>query len=460
MTAISGTVALAGDVVDRDPADSHPADGTAADSDAAGLDSAPMTFGQLSLWRDITGVPRSRWHEANVIDSFPLARAVSRQELCQVLTRLYAKHHSLRTIYDVADPAHPRQRLLPAEPVEDVEVCYRDEAELSTVMDELAKRPFDLSRDRQIRVLAVSDGPRSADPAEPNIDRLVVCVHHIACDGWSMGLLRRDVRALLGLGPEEVPEPEQSLLAIGQEQHSHPSWQRKLKATQRHFRAVYEAGSTNFRDYDPNAGALQVTIASRDVYEPALALAESHNVTVASVFTAAFVDAVASYCHPGPVRVGLMTSNRFQQRWHHLVTSMNQRIPISVDGDPTADFGQRLAQVHLAALRAYRLGHYDVDQMTEAALGVSSATSQLKSFCSLNVVLNAPPELVGLEAPGQSSQLQWEPVFSRISEHCYLRVFMSPQGMVRLRLRVGGLDRDTVAGILLATQQRILDYAG
>ncbi|HEV2886213.1 MAG TPA: hypothetical protein VGX49_04820, partial [Jatrophihabitans sp.] len=179
----------------------------------------------------------------------------------------------------------------------------------------------------------------------------------------------------------------------------------------------------------------------------------------ASVFTAAFVDAVAGYCHPGPVRVGLMTSNRFQQRWHHLVTSMNQRIPISVGGDPTDGFGERLAVVHVAALRAYRLGHYNVDQMTELALGLSSETSQLKSFCSLNVVVNAPPELVGLEEPGQASQLQWEPVFSRIAEHCYLRVFMSPQGMVRIRLRVGGLDRDTVAGIVLGTRQRILDNA-
>jgi hypothetical protein len=32
--------------------------------------------------------------------------------------------------------------------------------------------------------------------------------------------------------------------------------------------------------------------------------------------------------------------------------------------------------------------------------------------------------------------------------------------MVRIRLRVGGLDRDTVAGIVLGTRQRILDNAG
>ncbi|HEV2887999.1 MAG TPA: condensation domain-containing protein, partial [Jatrophihabitans sp.] len=255
-----GTVAVESDAVHRDPVDS---------------DSAPMTFGQLSVWRDITGLSRSRWHEANVIHSFPFPRPVSRVELSQVLTRLYTKHHSLRTVYDVDDPAHPRQRLLPPEPVDDVEVCYRDEADLATTMDELASRSFDVRRDRQLRVLAVSDGPRSADPTEPNINRIVLCVHHIACDGWSMGLLMRDINALLGMGREEVPEAEHSLLAIGQEQHSDPSWQRKLKATQRYFRAVHEAGSTNFRDFDTSVGALQVSIASRDVFEPAQALADS-----------------------------------------------------------------------------------------------------------------------------------------------------------------------------------------
>lgn len=417
---------------------------------------APLTYGQMSVWRDIAAVPRHRWHEANFTHDFELPAPVSGNQVSQALIRLCAKHHSLRTVYDVADRQNPQQRLLPPPTVPDLEIAYCTESELAQLIDGLASRPFDLATDRQIRALAVGNAGQSPDPDEPNLTRIVLCVHHMACDAWSMGLLKKDLIAFLG-GGEEVPQAEDSLLAVGQEQRTAPSWQRKLRATQRHFRAVFEAGTTNFRDSDPSAEALQASIGSGDLLEPVQALVASHKVSGGSVFTAAFVDAVAAYCDPGPVRLGLMTSNRFQQRWHHLVTSMNQLIPISVDCTETADFAQRLAQVQVIAMRAYQLGHYDVDQVTPAALGLCLDASQLKSICTLNVVRQSPAEIVGSVPAGQPARLEWEPVFSRISVGCYLRVLIGTDGMTRLRLRTGGLAPEVTAGILHGTYQRIMD---
>jgi hypothetical protein len=56
------------------------------------LSEAPLTFGQLSVWRDIDRLPRARWQEANMSNTFGFPEPVSRRRLCQALTRLQAKH--------------------------------------------------------------------------------------------------------------------------------------------------------------------------------------------------------------------------------------------------------------------------------------------------------------------------------------------------------------------------------
>jgi hypothetical protein len=135
---------------------------------------------------------------------------------------------------------------------------------------------------------------------------------------------------------------------------------------------------------------------------------------------------------------------------------MNQLIPITVDCTEPADFAQRLAQVQVVAMRAYQLGLYDVDQVTPAALGLSMDAAQLRSICTLNVVRMSPPAIVGSVPAGEPPKLEWEPVFSRISAGCYLRVHIGTDDMVRLRLRTGGLAPEIVSGILLGTYQRII----
>ncbi|MGI8664729.1 MAG: condensation domain-containing protein [Jatrophihabitans sp.] len=416
---------------------------------------APLTFGQMSVWRDIDSLPRDRWQEGNVFHTFALPEPVSRRQLCQALTRLDAKHESLRTVYEVADPQRPRQRLLPPRPVTDVEVAAGpDAAERGTA---LQNRPFDLTADRQIRALGIAEGEPSEDPDEPNLIRVALCVHHIACDGWSLGLLMLDLFAFLGLAGEELPPAPNSLLEVAEEQRSAPVWQAKLKATQRHFRLVYQAEVTSFRQRDPAVGVLQVALESHALLVAAQALADSAKVSVASVFTAAFLDAVSEQCEPGPIRIGLMTSNRFLDRWRNQVTTMNQLIPMVVQADPQADFADRLASTQVATMRAYRLGLFDVDQVTPHALGLSVAPGRLSSLCMINTANGAPPEYLAPEPAGQPPQLHWEPVFTAISAGCYLRVFLTTQESIRLRLRTGGLAREVTEAILLSSYQRVLE---
>jgi len=418
--------------------------------------SAPLTFGQMSVWRDIAGLPRARWQEANIFHRFEFPKPVSRRQLCQVLTELEIKHESLRTVYEIDDPDVPRQRVLPAQPVTDLEVVYADAEDVDARFEQLHRQPFDLGVDRPVRWLAVASGSPTADPDAETVTGLRFSFHHIACDGWSVGLLVMDILALLGFGGEPRPYPPTSLRQAAEEQRSSAFWRTKLKATQKHFRSVYQAEVTRFCDQDPEHGGLQAAIESAPLHAVTHRLVAERNVSLSTVFTAAFADALQPYCEPGPIRMGLMTGNRFTERWRYYVTSMNQLIPILIEGDPAADFIERIPQVGVNAMRAYRLGMYDVDQVTPAALGLDLEPSQVGVLCMLNVMNFAPGEFPGEMASGQQPDLHWEPVFNNIRSSCYLRVYDTTAGTIRLRLRTGGLSRETVQGILLGIHQRVL----
>jgi hypothetical protein len=433
---------------------------------------APLTFGQMSVWRDIDRLPRARWHEANLANTFTLPEPVSRRQLCQALTHLDAKHESVRMLYDVADPQHPRQRLLPPRPVTDVEVVDGQRAD--EAIDALLARPIDLTRERPLRVLAIADSRnepshadseqarsgQSGDPDAAELTRIVLCLHHIAADGWSLGLLWTDLLWTMGIGGEELPDAPTSLLDLAREQRTSSSWAVKLKATQRHFRTVLQTPATDFRDRDRDAGVLQAAVETATLAGAVQELADAHKVSPATVFTAGYLDAIAGYCDPGLIRIGLMTSNRFLQRWRHQVTTMNQLIPITVAADPEIPFAERLQPIQLATMRAYRIGMYDVDQVTPAALGIPPEVAQLGYVCTFNLMDMANAEYPSPDgATLDDPPVHWEPVFNQIAAGCYLRVYLTTTGTVRLRLRTGGLPRETTAGILTATHRRIIDGA-
>jgi len=81
-------------------------------SGSGGEDSYPLTFGQLSVWRDIDWVPRAAGTRPTLPSSSTCRTRFRWHRLKQALKRLDAKHESIRTVYDVSDPRRPLQRLL------------------------------------------------------------------------------------------------------------------------------------------------------------------------------------------------------------------------------------------------------------------------------------------------------------------------------------------------------------
>ncbi|MFF1925985.1 amino acid adenylation domain-containing protein, partial [Streptomyces sp. NPDC058221] len=149
-----------------------------------------------------------------------LEGAVDCTALRQAVTDLVARHESLRTVVGVSD-GEPFQAVLPpsdARPA--MPVTPVTEADLPDALRDAAGRTFDLAHGIPLRAELF----RTSEERHT----LLVVVHHIAADGWSMGPLARDLaRAYAartaGQSPDWTPLPVQYT--------DYALWQRELLGT-------------------------------------------------------------------------------------------------------------------------------------------------------------------------------------------------------------------------------------
>ena len=151
----------------------------------------PLSFAQQRLWFLHQWEPSSPFYNSPSVVrlSGHLQLSVLRRTLLEVVRR----HEVLRTTFPTQG-GRPRQRitatLLPELPLVDLSTLDPEVAESAATQlarDE-AQRPFDLSAGPLLRVtlLRLSE--------EEHV--LLFTLHHIVSDGWSMGLLVREVAAL------------------------------------------------------------------------------------------------------------------------------------------------------------------------------------------------------------------------------------------------------------------------
>ncbi|MCB1058509.1 MAG: hypothetical protein KDD11_23645, partial [Acidobacteria bacterium] len=143
----------------------------------------------------------------NIGRALRLRGSLSVRDLARSLTLIVSRHEALRTAFPAAAGA-PRQEIVPAPsrwllPVVDLtrlEAPDR-ETEAADLARREAARPLDLERPpllrtRLVRLAAVPDAEHE----------LLLTVHHLVFDGWSLGVLLRELGAA-GRGEELPPLP-------------------------------------------------------------------------------------------------------------------------------------------------------------------------------------------------------------------------------------------------------------
>lgn len=190
--ARAATTALAG---------GPPAEGAADDGPIphAGRpeDGLPLSFAQARCWFLDQLDPGSAGY--NMPMALEVSGPLDRAALSRSIDLILARHEGLRTLCIVRD-GEPRQIVVPAR-MGILEIRAATEPSgMQALAEAEAREPFDLTRDIPFRAALVPVGPAR--------HLLLITMHHIASDGWSMGVFLDELaRFYAGFAAGEVPAP-------------------------------------------------------------------------------------------------------------------------------------------------------------------------------------------------------------------------------------------------------------
>ncbi|MFL5356299.1 amino acid adenylation domain-containing protein [Archangium sp.] len=360
----------------------------------------PLSFAQQRLWFIEQLEPGGFTY--NVPYALRLKGRLDRAVLERSLGEVVRRHEALRTTF-VEVNGQPVQCIAPelvlVLPVEDVE--GRAEGEVQRRVEQEARRPFDLEKGPLVRATLLRV------VADEHV--LVLVIHHIACDIWSLDLLLREVETLYRAF-SEGQEPQ--LPAPPVQYVDYAKWQREwLKGevleSQLGWWKQQLAGAPPVLELpvDRPRPPVQTFRGSHLVkpLPPALAgavkeLSHKEGVTLFMAFLAAYQALLARYSGQSDIVMGTPISGRNRREVEGLIGFFLNTLPLRVDGSGAESFRELLGRVREACLGAYAHQDLPFEQLVDALQPVRD----LSRSPLFQVMFVYQTELKSMSLPGVS----------------------------------------------------------
>ena len=333
----------------------------------------PLSYAQQRLWfLDQLEGPSSVYNMPNAVRlDGPLDVAA----LEAVFQEVVRRHEALRTNFAVQD-GQPVQIIhdsvdvtLPVVDLQPLPAAERDAALLDLAARE-ARRPFSLSEDLLLRVTLV----RTA----PDCHTLLINIHHIVSDGWSIGnVLLHEVMELYTAFARKAPPP---LPPLPIQYADYACWQRdwlsgaRLDGQLSYWRRTLDGIPALLtlptdRPRPPVqtfAGRTHYFTLPADLLERLKALGQGAGATLFMTLLAGFGALLARYSGQNTVAVGSPIANRRTEEVERLIGFFVNTLVMRVDLDGGLTGRGLLAQVRQTCLDAFR--HQDVpfERLVEA----------------------------------------------------------------------------------------------
>jgi amino acid adenylation domain-containing protein len=369
----------------------------------------PLSFGQQRLWFLDQLEPGSAAY--NMPSPVRLAGRLDPAALAASLGELARRHEALRTVFHLAEGEdEPAQRILPAAPVPLPQVDLGGlppqarEAAVRRLAAREARQPFDLARGPLLRTALL----RLADAEHV----LLLTLHHIVSDGWSMGVLVRELAVLYAALAAGRPSP---LPELPVQYADYAAWQRSwltgeaLAAQLAYWRQALAAAPPllDLPTDRPRPPVQTFRGARRALGLPAeLAagireLARSQGVTSFMVLLAALQTLLHRTSGQPVIAVGSPIANRRRAEFEGLIGFFVNTLALAVDLTGSPSFRGLLDRVREVALGAY--AHQDlpfeklVEELApERNLAHAPLFQVLLSFQGAGGPAAAPPAMGGL----------------------------------------------------------------
>ncbi|HEX8317855.1 non-ribosomal peptide synthase/polyketide synthase [Longimicrobium sp.] len=363
----------------------------------------PLSFSQQRLWvMEQLGELGSTYHIASRLR---LKGELDRGALARALDGIVARHEVLRTTFAEVDGV-PEQRIAPAEAngftlaEHDLGGAAGAEAELQRVLSEEARAPFDLERGPLIRGCLI----RLA--ADDHL--LLVTMHHIVSDGWSMGVLFAELGALYAA---HVQGREANLPALPVQYADYAAWEREwiggeLLERQASYWERTLAGAPELlelptdrarpRKQDFAGGWVNVEL-HEELAAALKALSRRHGATLFMTLLAGWAAVLARLSGQDDVVIGTPSANRGRREVEELIGFFVNTLPLRVDLSDGPTVGELLQRVKTRALEGQRNQDIPFEQVVERVRPTRSL-AHTPLFQVMFAWQNAPGD--GLELPG------------------------------------------------------------
>ncbi len=357
----------------------------------------PLSWAQQRLWF-LDQLDHAAGAAYHMPAALRLKGTLDRDALKRTLDRIVARHENLRSAFASGEQGAV-QHFAPETvgfALQDIDLGALDadarEASIAMHAAEETAALFDLSTGPLIRgrLLRLSDAEHV----------LLVTQHHIVSDGWSIGVIVREMSILYAAFVEGRDDP---LPPLAIQYADYAVWQRDrlqgeaLRAHLDHWRErLRDAPELLTLPMDRPRPPVQRYRGDRVpfAFTPTLtrgvrALAERHGVTLFMALLTGWATFLARMSRQSEVVIGTSVANRGRLELESLVGLFLNALPlrVSLDGDPSV--AALLAQVRATTLDAYEHQDLPFDQVVEA-LRPERSLSYSPIFQSMLTLSNAP----------------------------------------------------------------------
>jgi amino acid adenylation domain-containing protein len=360
----------------------------------------PLSFAQQRLWFLDQLEPGSTQY--NIVRAFRLRGALNVSALQQSLNEIISRHAVLRTTFRTVQ-GNPVQQVALVSAItiaaEDLTQLTKSKAMALTkqrVVEEY-RRPFDLNTGPVIRFRLMHLSQKE--------HIFVVTVHHIAADGWSIGVFFRELGILYEAFTANLPSPLEELpiqyadFAVWQREWLQGEvldtqmsyWKNKLRDL-----STLELSTDRSRPaVQTFQGARESLVLSESLSRELRELSRKDDATVFMTLLAAFVVLLHRYSGQDDIVVGTPIANRNRAEIESLIGFFVNTLAMRTDVSGHPSFRQLLTRVRTIALEAYQ--HQDVpfENLVEE-LEPHRDLSRNPLFQVLFALQNAPAELLEL----------------------------------------------------------------
>ena len=354
----------------------------------------PLSFAQQRLWFLDQLVPNNPFY--NVPAALRLTGSLNFSALQQTFNEIVRRHEALRTTLAVVS-GQPVQRIAATFHLQINVVDLRNlpkesrQTEANRLTAEEAQRSFNLSKDLLLRVTLLQ-----LDDAEY---LLMLNMHHIVSDGWSIGVLIQELGALYTAFASEKPSP---LPDLSIQYADFAKWQREwlqgevLETQLGYWRQQLNGISMLNLPADRPRPAIQSYRGKRQflqlpkqLSEALETLSQREGVTLFMTMLAAFKTLLYHYAQQEDIVVGSPIANRNRSEIEALIGFFVNSLVLRTDlsGNPT--FRELLNRVKEVALGAYAHQDLPFEKLVEE-LHPDHALNQNPLFQVAFALQNAP----------------------------------------------------------------------